>query len=131
MEELGIRPLLSTVKMVGKVFKELGMLDKYEKLIQKYPPPTWEIRYIKGKRVRIKVNNQGEKNQLYKGMDEHEEGDELSGEESEEGDEQRADVIHEEFQQDNTVMYDETEQIRDDSYEQPEQVVNVHWNKAE
>ena len=55
MEELGIRPNTSIVKMVGDVFQKLGMLDKYEKLQKKYPPPKWEYRYIKGKRVRIRA----------------------------------------------------------------------------
>uniref|UniRef100_A0A1D1YFZ0 Pentatricopeptide repeat-containing protein At4g21190 n=1 Tax=Anthurium amnicola TaxID=1678845 RepID=A0A1D1YFZ0_9ARAE len=63
MEELGIRPDGKIVKMVGDVFQTLGMLDKYEKLTKKYPPPTWEYRYIKGKRVRIPVKqlNQSDK----------------------------------------------------------------------
>ncbi|KAK9091103.1 hypothetical protein Sjap_024280 [Stephania japonica] len=55
MEELGVRPNNSIVLMVGDVFQKLGMLDKYEKLSKKYPPPTWEYRYIKGKRVRVRV----------------------------------------------------------------------------
>lgn len=53
MEELGVRPNVSIVSMMGNVFQKLGMLDKYEKLKKKYPPPKWEYRYIKGKRVRI------------------------------------------------------------------------------
>ncbi|CAL9755807.1 unnamed protein product [Musa acuminata subsp. burmannicoides] len=56
MEELGVRPDVSIVRMLGDVFQKLGMLDKYDKLKNKYPPPTWEYRYIKGKRVRIRVN---------------------------------------------------------------------------
>lgn len=55
MEELGIRPDQSIVNMVGDVFQNLGMQDKYAKLHKKYPPATWEYRYIKGKRVRIRV----------------------------------------------------------------------------
>ncbi|XP_011076759.1 pentatricopeptide repeat-containing protein At4g21190 [Sesamum indicum] len=55
MEELGIRPTMSIVTMVGDVFKKLDMLDKYEKLKKKYPPPKWEYRYIKGKRVKIRT----------------------------------------------------------------------------
>lgn len=55
MEELGIRPSVSIVRMVGDVFKKLDMLDKYEKLNRKYPPPKWEYRYIKGKRVKIRT----------------------------------------------------------------------------
>lgn len=31
------------------------MFDKYEKLMRKYPPPRWEYRYIKGKRIRIRA----------------------------------------------------------------------------
>ncbi|XP_028784408.1 pentatricopeptide repeat-containing protein At4g21190 isoform X2 [Neltuma alba] len=120
MEELGIR----------NVFKELGMLDKYEKLIQKYPPPKWEYRYIRGKRVRIKVGDEGENNQLYKDMDEHEEDDQDGRESEGEGLEQRPEVIHEEFQQDNTLIYDETEQNTDE-IEQTEQDVGVQCEKAE
>ncbi|XP_078444281.1 pentatricopeptide repeat (PPR) superfamily protein [Wolffia australiana] len=56
MEELGIRPEGKIVGMMGDVFQKLGMQDKYEKLVNKYPPPTWEYRYIKGKRVKVKVN---------------------------------------------------------------------------
>ncbi|KAG9456259.1 hypothetical protein H6P81_000767 [Aristolochia fimbriata] len=54
MEELGVKPDSSIVKMVGDVFQKLGMDDKYEKLIKKYPPATWEYRYFRGKRVRIR-----------------------------------------------------------------------------
>ncbi|KAL6320741.1 hypothetical protein AAG906_008741 [Vitis piasezkii] len=60
MEELGIRPNTSIVKMIGDVFQKLGMLDKYERLQKKYPPPKWEYRYIKGKRVRIRAKLTGE-----------------------------------------------------------------------
>lgn len=55
MEELGVQPNMPIVTMVGNVFQELGMLDKYEKLKKKYPPPKWEYRYIKGKRVKIQA----------------------------------------------------------------------------
>lgn len=58
MEELGIRPNVSIVSMVGKVFQELGMLDKYEKLTKKYSPQKWEYRYIKGKRIRVRAKDQ-------------------------------------------------------------------------
>ena len=46
MEELGIRPTVPIVTMVGNVLKELGMMDKYKKLKKKYPPPKWEYRYM-------------------------------------------------------------------------------------
>ncbi|XP_008799365.2 pentatricopeptide repeat-containing protein At4g21190 isoform X1 [Phoenix dactylifera] len=62
MEELGIRPDGSIVRMLGDVFQKLGMLDKYDKLKKKYPPPRWEYRYIKGKRVRIRVNQPDKSN---------------------------------------------------------------------
>ncbi|KAL2922082.1 hypothetical protein RDABS01_013573 [Bienertia sinuspersici] len=55
MEELGIRPTTSTVSKVGDVFKKLGMMEKYEKLNQKYPPPKWEFRHVKGKRVKVRT----------------------------------------------------------------------------
>lgn len=57
MEELGIRPTVSIVNMVGDVFQKLGMLDKYQKLKKKYPPPKWEYRYIKGKRIKVRSQN--------------------------------------------------------------------------
>lgn len=57
MEELGIRPTVAVVTMVGNVFQKLGMLDKYQKLNKKYPPPKWEYRYIKGKRVKIRTKD--------------------------------------------------------------------------
>uniref|UniRef100_A0A0D9YF63 Pentacotripeptide-repeat region of PRORP domain-containing protein n=1 Tax=Oryza glumipatula TaxID=40148 RepID=A0A0D9YF63_9ORYZ len=55
MEELGVRPDGSIIRMFGEVFQKLGMLDKYVKLKKKYPPPKWEYRHIKGKRIRVKV----------------------------------------------------------------------------
>lgn len=57
MEELGVSPDKRIVDLMGNTFQKLGMLDKYEKLHEKYPPPKWEYRYIKGKRVRIKMKN--------------------------------------------------------------------------
>lgn len=67
MEELGIRPNAPIVTMVGKVFQILGMLDKYDKLVKKYPPPKWEYRYIKGKRVRIQAKQLNESTEDNKG----------------------------------------------------------------
>ncbi|KAK1264756.1 Pentatricopeptide repeat-containing protein [Acorus gramineus] len=55
MEELGIKPNGLIVKLVGDVFQKLDMHEKYEKITKKYPPPTWEYRYYKGKRVRIRL----------------------------------------------------------------------------
>lgn len=50
-----MRPDGSIVRMMGDVFQKLNMLDKYERLKKKYPPPKWEYRYKRGKRIRIKV----------------------------------------------------------------------------
>ncbi|XP_022851299.1 pentatricopeptide repeat-containing protein At4g21190 [Olea europaea var. sylvestris] len=55
MEELGIRPTMSIVSMVGDVFEKLGMMDKCQKLKKKYPLPKWEYRYFKGKRVKVRA----------------------------------------------------------------------------
>lgn len=60
MEELGVKPNTAIVNMVGKVFLKLGMDDKYEKLMKKYPPPQWEFRYIKGRRVKVKAKQLNE-----------------------------------------------------------------------
>ncbi|KAF4361703.1 hypothetical protein F8388_026393 [Cannabis sativa] len=57
MEELGIRPNVAIVSMMGKVFQQLGMLDKYDKLNRKYPPPKWQYRYIRGRRVKIQAKD--------------------------------------------------------------------------
>lgn len=65
MEELALRPSISIVSMIGDAFKELGMLDKYHKLHAKYPPPQWEYRYIRGKRVKVKVQVQSSKVNTY------------------------------------------------------------------
>lgn len=54
MDELGVKPTVTIVGMVGDVFKKLDMLDKYQKLMKKYPPPKKEYRYIEGKRVKIR-----------------------------------------------------------------------------
>ncbi|KAF8096152.1 hypothetical protein N665_0317s0057 [Sinapis alba] len=60
MEELGVKPNIAIVHMVGKVFLKLEMNDKYEKLMKKYPPPQWEFRYIKGRRVKVKAKQLNE-----------------------------------------------------------------------
>uniref|UniRef100_A0A803R647 Pentatricopeptide repeat-containing protein n=2 Tax=Cannabis sativa TaxID=3483 RepID=A0A803R647_CANSA len=57
MEELGIRPNVAIVSMMGKVFQQLGMLEKYDKLNRKYPPPKWQYRYIRGRRVKIQAKD--------------------------------------------------------------------------
>ncbi|KAF8044082.1 hypothetical protein BT93_A2149 [Corymbia citriodora subsp. variegata] len=64
MEELGVKPNVSIVSMMGNIFQQLGMMDKYEKLTKKYPPPKWEYRYIKGKRVKISAKHLKEFNDV-------------------------------------------------------------------
>ncbi|KZV24386.1 pentatricopeptide repeat-containing protein [Dorcoceras hygrometricum] len=59
MEELGVRPNIPIVNMVGDVFKKLDMMDKYQKLNRKYPPQRWEYRYIKGKRIKVRAKYLG------------------------------------------------------------------------
>ncbi|XP_068653326.1 pentatricopeptide repeat-containing protein At4g21190 [Aristolochia californica] len=61
MEELGVKPDNSVVKMVGDVFQKLGMDDKYEKLVKKYPPVTY--RYIRGRRVRLRAKDFNQSNE--------------------------------------------------------------------
>ncbi|XWS61240.1 hypothetical protein CRYUN_Cryun07bG0108900 [Craigia yunnanensis] len=73
MEELGVKPSVSVVSMVGNVFQQLGMLDKYDKLKKKYPPPKWEYWYFKGKRVKIQVKQQHEFDKIAKGVTEDKE----------------------------------------------------------
>lgn len=73
MEELGLRPTASIVLKVGDVFQKLGMMDKYEKLNRKYPPPKWEYRYIKGKRVKVRAKQPNESS------DEYEDANEFNG----------------------------------------------------
>lgn len=55
-----MKPNVAIVSMVGKVFVKLEMKDKYEKLMKKYPPPQWEFRYIKGRRVKVKAKQLNE-----------------------------------------------------------------------
>ncbi|KAL4281583.1 hypothetical protein GQ457_03G013860 [Hibiscus cannabinus] len=84
MEELGVKPSISVASMVGNVFQKLGMLDKYDKLKKKYPPPKWEYRYIKGKRVRIQVKQLQEFDKTANGITEDKETEEISSLEHEE-----------------------------------------------
>ncbi|CAL0333294.1 unnamed protein product [Lupinus luteus] len=112
MEELGIRPRISVVAMVGDVFKELGMLDKYEKLHMKYPPPKWEYRFIKGKRVRIQVQSQPNRVNNYRKKDENIEPDSDLNEDD--TSEDNLEVMDEQFEQDADVILTESVQISDD-----------------
>ena len=96
MEELGVKPSVSVVSMVGNVFQQLGMLDKYDKLKKKYPPPKWEYRYIKGKRVKIQVKQLHESDKIAKGVTEDKETDKTLS------------VLHEEAEESSNPLTTET-----------------------
>lgn len=116
MEELSVKPSSSVVSMVGNVFKELGMMDKYEKLHQKYPPPQWEYRYIKGKRVRIRV--QGQPNKVDRYVRKHDNVQPNPGLREEDSSEETSELMDDEqFEQDADLKCMETKQISDDSSE--------------
>lgn len=87
MEELGVQPSMAIVTMLGNVFQKLGMLDKYEKLKKKYPPPKWEYRYIRGKRVKIRAKNLHENGSSNNGSGEFDKKEHSSTEELLEEDE--------------------------------------------
>ncbi|XP_061337353.1 pentatricopeptide repeat-containing protein At4g21190 [Gastrolobium bilobum] len=118
MEELCVRPSVSVVSMIGKVFLELGMQDKYEKLHRKYPPPNWEYRYIKGKRIKIKVQDRS--NQVNKYIKKRESVEPNSDLEDDRSEETSEVIDDEQFIQDDNVICMEPEQISDDSYESME-----------
>jgi len=118
MEELGLRPSVSIVNMVGNVFQRLGMMDKYEKLKKKYPPPKWIYRYIKGKRVRVRAKNDneaGDVNSVASGDEEASHDDELDGiNDVASGDEEashdnKLDGINDVASEDEEAFHDESE----------------------
>ncbi|XP_025609111.1 pentatricopeptide repeat-containing protein At4g21190 isoform X1 [Arachis hypogaea] len=129
MEELGVHPNLTVVQVIGSVFKEVGMLDKYEKIHQKYPPPRWKYRYVKGgRRIKVKVSGQPYQGNYREGnehanangepnldLDDNDTSEETS--ELEEVDEQ--------FNQDANARTMESKQISDDSFETKESVLDV------
>ncbi|KAL9259990.1 Pentatricopeptide repeat-containing protein, partial [Drosera capensis] len=55
MEDLSVQPTMPIVFKVGTVFLKLKMMDKYQKLHKKSPPPRWEYKYFKGRRVRVRA----------------------------------------------------------------------------
>ncbi|CAI8611482.1 unnamed protein product [Vicia faba] len=114
MEELSVRPSSSVVSIVGDVFKELGMMEKYDKLHKKYPPPLWEYRYIKGKRVRIRM--QGQSNHVGKYIRKHDSVQPNSGLRQDDSSEETSELIDDEqFEQDTEVLFMETKQISGES----------------
>ncbi|XP_058728171.1 pentatricopeptide repeat-containing protein At4g21190-like [Vicia villosa] len=128
MEELSVKPSSSVVSMVGDVFKELGMMEKYEKLHKKYPPSQWEYKYIKGKRVRFRV--QGQSNQVDKYIRKHDNVQSDSDIRQDDSSEETSEVIDDEqFEQDADVIFIETKQISDESYQSMEPSLDVSREK--
>ncbi|MED6173353.1 hypothetical protein PIB30_058554 [Stylosanthes scabra] len=122
MEELGVHPNLNVVQVIGGVFKELGMLDKYEKIHQKYPPPRWTYRYVKGgRRIKIKVPGQPYQGNNYReeNEDANATGEPNSDLDSNDTSEETSELeeVDEQFSQDANVRSIESEQISDDSFE--------------
>lgn len=124
MEELSVRPSSPAVSMVGDVFKELGMMEKYEKLHKKYPPAQWEYRYIKGKRVRIRL--QGQSNHADKYIRKRDKVQPNSGLREDDSSEETSELIDDEqFEQDVDVIFMETKQISDESCQSTEPSLDV------
>lgn len=124
MEELSVRPSSHVVSMVGDVFKELGMMEKYEKLHKKYPPAQWEYRYIKGKRVRIRL--QGQSNHADKYIRKRDKVQPNSGLREDDSSEETSELIDDEqFEQDVDVIFMETKQISNESCQSTEPSLDV------
>lgn len=113
MEELGVRPNVSIVSMVGNVFKELGMMEKYKKLKKKYPPPKWEYRYIKGKRVKIRAKHLDESDGPDKDASKHGETNQTSNDMYEEA-ETSSDELDIEAGHTSNEFYEEAEASSDE-----------------
>ncbi|KAI4347598.1 hypothetical protein L6164_008399 [Bauhinia variegata] len=120
MEELGVYPSISVVSTVGDVFQKLGMPDKYDKLNGKYPPPKWKFKYIRGKRVRIRVKHRDDSGQVTEDIEMHEDvaQRQISNANEDEGHEHASNVINEALEQDFIVIDEEPEQTSDDLYDE-------------
>lgn len=125
MEELGLRPSISVVSMIGEAFKELGMLDKYQKLHAKYPPQQWEYRYIRGKRVKVKVQVQSNQVNTYlKRHDNVETNLDLNN--NYKSEEETSEIIDDQqLRQDADIISMEPEQISNDMYDSMEPILDV------
>ncbi|KAK7270906.1 hypothetical protein RJT34_26417 [Clitoria ternatea] len=120
MEELNVRPSYPVVLIIGDVFKQLGMLDKYEKLHTKYPPPKWEYKYVKGKRVRVRSQVQRNRVNTYGKREVVEPNSDLNENNSYE---ETLEVIDD--VRDVNVLSLEPEQISEDLYDSMEPVLDV------
>ncbi|XP_020220836.1 pentatricopeptide repeat-containing protein At4g21190 isoform X1 [Cajanus cajan] len=125
MEELGLRPSISVVSMIGEAFKELGMLDKYQKLHAKYPPQQWEYRYIRGKRVKVKVQVQSNQVNTYLKRHENVETN-LDLNNNYKSEEETSEIIDDQqLRQDADIISMEPEQISNDMYDSMEPILDV------
>lgn len=125
MEELGLRPSISVVSMIGEAFKELGMIDKYQKLHAKYPPQQWEYRYIRGKRVKVKVQVQSNQVNTYLKRHENVEAN-LDLNNNYKSEEETSEIIDDQqLRQDADIISMEPEQISNDMYDSMEPILDV------
>ncbi|BAU02224.1 hypothetical protein LR48_Vigan10g108400 [Vigna angularis] len=114
IEELAMRPSMSIVSMVGEAFIELGMLDKYHKLHAKYPPPEWEYRYSRGRRIKVKVQPPSKQVNTYTERRENVEQDSDLNKNYESSEETSGIIDDQQVRHDNDVtIYMEPEQISD------------------
>lgn len=60
MEELEVRPDNVTVHRVANTYRSLGLLKRADQVIAKYPPPQYTYRFIKGKRIKLRLNQSGD-----------------------------------------------------------------------
>lgn len=60
MEELEVRPDNVTVHRVANTYRSLGLLKRADQVIAKYPLPQYTYRFIKGKRIKLRINQSGD-----------------------------------------------------------------------
>ncbi|CAN7081371.1 unnamed protein product, partial [Brassica oleracea var. botrytis] len=79
MEHLEGTPRKFFNKMISIYYKRDMHHKLFEKLVKKYPPPQWEFRHIKGRRVKVKAKQLNELSEGEGGFssDEDNNGDEI------------------------------------------------------
>lgn len=107
------------------------MLDKYKKLKKKYPPPRWEYRYIRGKRVRIRAKPMNEFDGATEGISKNNEEtnqnpNELDGEAK-----AYTDESFEEGKANPDGLFEEAEANRNELFEEAEANRNEYLKEAE
>lgn len=60
MEDLEVRPDNVTVHRVANTYRSLGLLKRADQVIAKYPPPRYIYRFIKGRRIKLRLNQSGD-----------------------------------------------------------------------